>query len=78
MKRSAILILLFIYSCSASKPILNDPDVGRNHPKPVRIFSVGYWNKDYMILTLTDAKNGYFVIKTQRNDSLKVGKIYLQ
>lgn len=76
LKKTGFFVLLLFSSCSASKLVIDNTMILQSHPKPIKIFSIGYWNKDNMILTLTDAQNNYFTIKAMRNDNLKVGNIY--
>ncbi|SDT56099.1 hypothetical protein SAMN05216490_4049 [Mucilaginibacter mallensis] len=78
MKKNILLFCFILFSCSTHKPLINNTEILQNHPKPVRIFGIGYWPPDYIILTLVDAKNEYFVIKTNRRDGLKVGDIWGQ
>jgi len=74
MKRIVLFFCFFLFSCSSPKSIIIDPVIFQSHPKPIKIFGIGYWKPGYMVLTLTDANKEYFVIITQRNDSLKVGQ----
>ena len=78
LKKTGSIVLLFLFACSASKPVIDNSVVLQSHQRPIKIFGVGYWNADYMILTLVDARSSYFTIKTMRNDKIKIGDIYLQ
>lgn len=78
MKRSRILLLLFLFSCTASKPLIDNSKILTKHPKPIRVFGIGNWKPGYSVLTLIDANNQYFVITTKQNDTLKRGAIYIQ
>lgn len=78
MKRSRILLLLFLFSCTASKPLIDNSQILTKHPKPIRVFGIGNWKPGYSVLTLIDANNQYFVITTKQNDTLKRGAIYIQ
>ncbi|PAW95180.1 hypothetical protein CKK33_17410 [Mucilaginibacter sp. MD40] len=78
MKRSRILLLLFLFSCTASKPVIDNLQIIAKHPKPIKVFGIGNWKPGYSVLTLIDANNQYFVITTKQNDTLKRGAIYIQ
>jgi hypothetical protein len=42
----------------------------------VKIFAIGYWGADYMILTLVDGRNQYLTVTVRRDDRLKTGSSY--
>lgn len=64
------------FGCSSTKPVIDNSAQFSGHPKPYKVFSIGYWQPGYTIITLTDAQNIYFTIKAPKNDTLKVGDIY--
>jgi hypothetical protein len=75
--RRIILIACFLpLGCATRQEVVTDPSVFQSHPKPYKIFGIGYWSPGYMILTLIDANNQYFTIKANRDDKLKVGALY--
>ena len=76
MKRICVILLCFLYGCSAAKPIVTDSAVLRSHPKPIKIYGIGDWTPGYVVITLIDTKNQYFTIITQKNDRLHIGSIY--
>ncbi len=63
-------------NCTVSKPVIDNSEQFSNHLQPYRIFSIGYWQHGYSVITLIDARHDYFTIKTIRNDSLKIGDNY--
>lgn len=67
---------LFFLGCTTSRPVIDNSAVLKDHQAPYKVFSIGYWDRGYNILTLTDADHQYLVIKTRQNLSLKVGDIY--
>jgi len=72
------LICIGFISCAAPRDVkLTAPEVLRVHAKPLKIFSIGYWDKDHMVLTLTDAVGQYLTVFVARQDSLKVGAVYI-
>jgi hypothetical protein len=77
MKKLPLIFILFIFSCSAPKPVIiaEKPDF-TNHPQPYHIFTVGQWNSDYVILTLIDARDIYFTVQAANNPTYKKGVIY--
>jgi hypothetical protein len=60
----------------STRPAIDNSIALKDHQKPYKIFSIGYWKPGYSIITLRDARQEYFTIKTPKNDSLKVGDIY--
>lgn len=78
MRRILLFICFLPLSCSTQKPVVTDPAVIQAHPKPLKIFGIGFWKPGYMILTLIDANKEYFVITTQRDDNLRVGTLFVK
>ncbi|MDB5004051.1 MAG: hypothetical protein JWQ34_2276 [Mucilaginibacter sp.] len=76
MKKLPLVFCLLFGACAAPKQIVNNNTSFHNHPAPYHVFSVGKWNNDYIILTLIDAQNTYFNIKTNYNALLKRGDVY--
>lgn len=79
MKKPLLLLcLLFLLSaCAASKKAaVNNDAVFKQHTSPVKIFGIGRYNPNQVILTLIDANNQYFVIEEPFREDLKVGAIY--
>lgn len=74
--RVIIAASLCSFGCSATKPVIDNSAQFNTHPKPYKVFSIGYWQPGYSVLTLTDAQNAYFTIKILKNDSLKIGGVY--
>lgn len=71
-----LFVLPLLCGCAASKPVYNNSAVLQNHQQPLKVFSIGYWNNDSRVVTLTDAKGTYFTIRDVKNDSLKIGDVY--
>lgn len=71
-----IILQLFLLSCTATKPVIDNHLVFKNHQSPFKVFGIGYSGPGYYILTLTDADNKYIIIKTRQNNLVKVGDIY--
>jgi hypothetical protein len=68
---------LLLSGCAVpKKPAVTDPAVIRAHPQPVTIFGIGYWGKDYMVLTLLDGRHQYLTVTVRRDDRLKTGTVY--
>jgi hypothetical protein len=76
MKKLPLFFCLLIVACTAQKQIANDVTQFSKYPAPYHVYSVGKWNADYMIYTLTDANNKYFTVKANYNPSLKKGDVY--
>jgi hypothetical protein len=76
MKKLPLFFCLLIVACSSQKQTANDTTQFSKYPAPYHVFSVGQWNSDYVIYTLTDANNNYFTVKAINNLSLKRGDIY--
>jgi hypothetical protein len=77
MKKELLWVCLTFVSCSVTqKTVIDNDQILNAYSKPFKIFSVGYWTKDYMILTLTDIHNQYFTIKTPVDTTLKPGLAY--
>ncbi|WP_448698552.1 hypothetical protein ACFGVR_17040 [Mucilaginibacter sp. AW1-3] len=76
MKRILWLCLLFASCSTPQKAVVNNDEILNSYSKPFKIFSVGYWTDGYMVLTLTDAHNQYFTIKTLTDTTLKAGLVY--
>ncbi len=75
--RTLCLTCLALASCAAPKmSVITNPAVMRTHAQPLKIFGIGYWGKDYMVLTLTDARGQYLTVLVRRNDALKAGHDY--
>lgn len=71
-----LMLHIFLFSCSTTKPAIDNTLVLKDYQSPYKVFSVGYWRPGYSIITLTDASQNYFVIRTLNVDSLKVGAEY--
>lgn len=78
MKRIVVLFSFFFFGCSTEKSLVTDPGVAQAHPKPLRVYEIGYWGSSYMILNLVDAKSEHFIVRVHRNDNLAVGAVYQQ
>lgn len=76
MKRIIVVFSLFFFGCSTEKSLVTDPGIAQAHPKPLKVYEIGYWGSSYMILNLIDAKNEHFIIKVRRNDNLAIGATY--
>ncbi|MDP9046915.1 MAG: hypothetical protein M3N14_02185 [Bacteroidota bacterium] len=76
MKRLVILFPFLLFGCATQRSLETDPDVAKAHPKPLIIYEIGYWNTDYQILNLIDARGGHFVIRVRRDDKLVIGAVY--
>jgi len=71
-----LLLLPLVWSCTASRQVVNNTAALQGHQQPLKVFSIGYWNNRSRVLTLTDATGDYFTIRDVKNDSLKVGDVY--
>ncbi|GAC1307076.1 MAG: hypothetical protein NVSMB24_18340 [Mucilaginibacter sp.] len=78
MKRILLLFSLFLFGCSTEKSLVTDPGIIEAHPKPLKVYEIGYWGSSYMILNLVDAKSEHFIVRVHRNDNLGVGAVYQQ
>jgi hypothetical protein len=78
MKGILILFSFFLVGCSTEKSLVTDSSILEAHPKPLRVYEIGYWGSSYMILNLVDAKSEHFTVRIHRNDNLAVGAIYQQ
>ncbi|MDB5125133.1 MAG: hypothetical protein JWP94_3262 [Mucilaginibacter sp.] len=76
MKIILILFSFLLIGCSTEKSLVTDSSIIEAHPKPLRIYEIGYWGSSYMILNLVDAKSGHFIIRVHRDDDLVTGAIY--
>jgi hypothetical protein len=76
MKNLVWLCCLLLAGCAAPKAQLNETSALHGHPQPFTIFGIGYLNKSYMVLTLTDAAHQYVTIIIPKDESLKVGQEY--
>jgi len=77
MKKLLWVICFLLTGCAVPARLdVTDPALIRAHPQPVTIFGIGYWGKDRMVLTLTDAQHQYFIVKVPRNDQLRTGTSY--
>jgi len=73
MKKAVLLIYILNAGCSAAKPDVNNAAALQGHPKPIKIFGIGYGKPGYTVLTLVDANKEYFTITTKQDENLKVG-----
>lgn len=71
-----VILILFLFSCSANKFVVDNDQILKDHKAPYTVFGVGLWKPGYSVLTLTDATHGYFTIKTLNIDSIKIGSEY--
>lgn len=76
MKKLCLIIVIGVFGCSSSKPLIIDPSVFKDHPKPYKIFGIGKWKPGYSVLTLVDAKSSYFTVITKNNEAFSKGAIY--
>jgi hypothetical protein len=79
MKTSAVFFLLVFSACSSVKQMPynnNNEQLLSNSAKPVKIFSIGFYNSNSVILTLVDAKNQYLTLQAPVNNNLKIGDVY--
>lgn len=76
MKKALPFLVLLLSACATQKSAVNNLDILQAHTAPLKVSNVGYWGQNYNILTLLDAKNRYFTIRTVRNDSIRVGDEY--
>ncbi len=51
-------------------------DVLVEHAAPIKIFGIGRYGANSIILTLIDAQNRYFTIEAKADTSLKIGSVY--
>lgn len=77
MKKLPLVFCLLLFACSEQKQTVDNTTLFSRHPAPYRVFAVGVWNADYNILTLTDAREEYFNIKTVSNNNYKKGAVYV-
>lgn len=76
MKKALPFLLLLLSACVSQRPAINNFDVLKAHTAPLKVSNIGYWDQHFSVLTLLDAKNQYFTIRTARNDSVKIGDVY--
>lgn len=76
MKKLPLFFCLLLFACSSQKQVASDTISFSKYSMPYHIYSIGKWNSEYMILTLVDAHNAYFTIRTSYNAALKRGAIY--
>lgn len=76
-KQACYILFLFLASCTASRPAIDNSAIINKHPKPIKVFGVGNWKPGYSVLTLVDANSNYFVIIAKTNDTLHKGVTYL-
>lgn len=58
---------------------MNMPDnhqILSEHAAPIKIFGIGRYASNSMILTLVDAQSRYFTIETLADTTLKIGAVY--
>ncbi len=82
MKKQFLWLLLFLPACSVTKnnvvssgPADQAVQVAPYAP-PLKVFGIGVWSDQYMILTLRDANNKYVIVKARRDTTLKIGTVY--
>ena len=78
MKKLAPFLLLLLSSCATIKPD-NLPDnrqVLIEHASPIKIFGIGRYGANSLVLTLVDAQNRYFTIEAPADTTLKIGSVY--
>ena len=77
MKKEFLWLCLIFVSCSTTqKSVADNGQVLNSYSRPFKIFSIGYWPKGYMVVTLTDVNKQYFTITTPVDTTLKVGLAY--
>jgi hypothetical protein len=76
MKKLPLVFCLLFFGCSTKKEAINNTAVFSRYSQPYHVFSIGKWNGEYMIYTLTDANNAYFIVKGNYSASVKRGDIY--
>jgi hypothetical protein len=79
MKKVLLLlpvIAMLFWGCGINKPIVTNNTELNNYKQPFKVFGIGNWRPGYSILTLTDASQQYFTIKTPETTSLKIGDVY--
>jgi hypothetical protein len=76
MKRIIVVFSFFLFGCSTEKSLVTDSGITQAHPKPLKVYEIGYWGSSYMILNLVDAQSEHFIIRVHRNDNLVVGALY--
>jgi len=79
MKKPGFILVCFLLlfaMCTTKKAVVNNNDSLSGYKPPLTVFSIGNWNKEQHIVTVTDARNQYYIIKTPQNDSLKIGQVY--
>jgi hypothetical protein len=77
MKKLPLIFIIFFLSCSAPKQVvvITNNDFSK-YQQPYHVFAIGQWSSGYVVLTLADAQNDYFTIKTAYNSSIKKGDVY--
>ncbi len=77
MKKLLPLVLILLSSCAVIKPAAPDNRVVlEEHVAPIKIFGIGRYAANSIILTLVDAQNKYFTIEAPVDTNLKIGNVY--
>ena len=77
MRKLPVIFCLLLLHCSAPRPLADNPVISRSHPQPVKIFQIGYWPPDRMVLILIDANHQYFNLIVKRDDRLQLGDTFV-
>ena len=76
MKKNILFLSLLLSACATTKSLPDNRLVLAEHKAPLKIFSIGHYNSNSLILTLIDAENTYFMIEAPIDTSLRIGKTY--
>lgn len=73
-------VLISLSACSSTREMppayITEPQADANYTKPVKIFGIGGYKRNSVILTLVDAKERYYTVEAPLDTTLKVGNVY--
>lgn len=76
MKKITLFSLFLLAACASPRNMPNNSQVLAEHVGPIKIFGIGRYASNSMILTLIDAQSRYFTIETPIDTTLKIGAVY--
>lgn len=76
MKKVIPFLLILLPACSTTRNAPNNSQILAEHVPPLKIFGVGHYSSNSIILTLIDANNQYFTVEAPVDTNYKIGKAY--